>query len=178
MAKAKKSNSKISASIMDLVTPVNRLKEKYDEVLEEVSKSAQKVIAAEVKSLLHSVPELESIVWRQYTPGFNDGDPCVFEVHSLNFVFKCDIKLNVFKCDIKLNETGYDAGEEVDIYSSEIEISAIQKSGESKPVDGQAILDFMQSFGLISHDLLLNAFGDGHEIKVTRSGFDITEYYE
>ncbi len=169
MAKAKKSNSKISASIMDLVTPVNRLKEKYDEVLEEVSKSAQKVIAAEVKSLLHSVPELESIVWRQYTPGFNDGDPCVFEVHSLNFVFKCDIKLN---------ETGYDAGEEVDIYSSEIEISAIQKSGESKPVDGQAILDFMQSFGLISHDLLLNAFGDGHEIKVTRSGFDITEYYE
>lgn len=169
MAKAKKSNSKISASIMDLVTPVNRLKEKYDEVLEEVSKSAQKVIAAEVKSLLHSVPELESIVWRQYTPGFNDGDPCVFEVHSLNFVFKCDIKLH---------ERGYDAGEEVDIYSSEIEISAIQKSGESKPVDGQAILDFMQSFGLISHDLLLNAFGDGHEIKVTRSGFDITEYYE
>jgi len=33
-------------------------------------------------SLFEANPKLESFGWQQYTPYFNDGDPCVFSVYA------------------------------------------------------------------------------------------------
>jgi len=34
------------------------------------------------KPIFESIPELETISWTQYTPYFNDGDDCIFTIHS------------------------------------------------------------------------------------------------
>lgn len=34
------------------------------------------------KELFNKNPEMKSFGWEQYAPYFNDGDPCVFSVHS------------------------------------------------------------------------------------------------
>lgn len=45
--------------------------------------NAKRALMAAVKSYFKSHPETEFIGWRQYTPGFNDGEPCY---HSMGEV--------------------------------------------------------------------------------------------
>ena len=38
-------------------------------------------------------PDIKSIVWTQYAPYFNDGDPCIFSVREVAFTNIEDINL-------------------------------------------------------------------------------------
>lgn len=38
-----------------------------------------------IKGLFKKHPTLKLITWDQYTPYFNDGSPCVFGVHDVNY---------------------------------------------------------------------------------------------
>lgn len=40
------------------------------------------------KSVFESFPNIAAIVWTQYAPYFNDGEPCEFSVHDVNIVEK------------------------------------------------------------------------------------------
>jgi hypothetical protein len=47
--------------------------------------------AAELKATIDAIFAtgiVDAIVWHQYTPYFNDGDPCVFHMSLNGFVFK------------------------------------------------------------------------------------------
>lgn len=60
--------------------------------MQERGKEAFKNGAAE---LFETCPSLESFSWSQYTPYFNDGDPCVFGVNDyLDVEFSGDILLD------------------------------------------------------------------------------------
>jgi hypothetical protein len=48
-------------------------------------KQAQDGIKASFEGFFKAFPEVKTIVWRQYTPYFNDGDECVFHVSELDF---------------------------------------------------------------------------------------------
>jgi len=56
-------------------------------------KAMQEKIAEEMRNSLYPVfskffekyPEVHKITWVQYTPYFNDGDPCVFGVYESEF---------------------------------------------------------------------------------------------
>jgi hypothetical protein len=51
--------------------------------LEKKYKSIGKdVFKAEVKELFDAHPDLISFGWRQYTPSFNDGEPCTFRCYK------------------------------------------------------------------------------------------------
>lgn len=169
MPKAKRSKSKVLASFMGLIKPVKSIKDKYDATLTEVGASVQKVIASEARALFKVIPELESISWRQLTPSFNDGDPCIFEVHSPSFTFNVDVMI-----DGEINKSG----QEADIYSSELDLATAEDPSKRRDLDGQLILDFMHNFEQLPDDLMEVAFGDGYQITVTRDGIELTEYYE
>jgi hypothetical protein len=49
----------------------------------ELSQSIQGVLS----EFLLTHPEVQKICWVQYSPYFNDGEPCVFNVHEFNFYF-------------------------------------------------------------------------------------------
>src|SRR5438128_676663 len=40
------------------------------------------VLIAELAPIFEANPKLRSIGWKQFAPGFNDGDPCIFSVHN------------------------------------------------------------------------------------------------
>lgn len=61
---------------------MNGLKAKMEEIKQEMVKVAKEGLAVEFKKFFESWPEVEAIRWAQYTPYFNDGEPCVFGVNN------------------------------------------------------------------------------------------------
>lgn len=99
--------------------------------------------------------ELEAIRWRQYTPGYNDGDPCTFDVR-----------------DTEYSGTGPKWTDEVDD----------RQDGDNRPWFGKWHLPdavrkiFPEVKDQVDQELLLTAFGDGFQITVSADGIEVEEY--
>jgi len=74
---------------------------KESEDFREESAKAINVILQKGKDLLkkglnvifEEYPNIDSISWNQYTPYFNDGDPCEFSVNTWDIKFESDTKV-------------------------------------------------------------------------------------
>ena len=64
---------------MEQLKELQRMKEAYTHKLKTEGATIIKQIVNEVFSVM---PEIYSFSWIQYTPYFNDGDPCIFCVHE------------------------------------------------------------------------------------------------
>lgn len=53
----------------------------YNEVKNLLFAAQQTYFKAAIKHIFEKRPEVESFSWTQYTPYFNDGDPCTFSSH-------------------------------------------------------------------------------------------------
>lgn len=56
------------------------LKTKMEQIKQDMVRVAKEGLNAEFKKFFEEWPEAQAIRWPQYTPYFNDGDPCVFRV--------------------------------------------------------------------------------------------------
>jgi len=70
----------------ELETKVNDFAARQ-KTLQELSKTLATEVIDTLKSLMHSTPYIEAVQWRQYVPGFNDGDPCEFTVTDFEVKF-------------------------------------------------------------------------------------------
>jgi hypothetical protein len=131
---------------------------------------------AEVDQAFATVPGLLRIRWHQYTPYFNDGEPCVFEIHGVYFELEWT--------------TGDEYGDYEDGFVDEWDLYTRDYSqpGKSQPVykvdgrDTEAEYTAVKAAmtGLASgryHDVVQEAFGDPAKVTASRDGFDV-EFYE
>lgn len=51
----------------------------------ELAENGKKLLHGHLQDFMDKHPRIASLRWTQYTPFFNDGDPCVFGVHGLTF---------------------------------------------------------------------------------------------
>lgn len=118
----------------------------------------KQLIAKEGKSMLQDLfldvftqnPELEAIQWTQYTPSFNDGDPCVFRVGDPYF---------------KIHDPSNKESEE-DLDDIEDEEDNFRASYSLKNQTLKANLDkFGEKFEMVE-DIFEDVFGDGRKITV------------
>jgi len=85
---------------------IRNLKKQLDTTREEMVKIGKEALTNEFKRVFEEWPEVEGIRWTQYTPYFNDGDPCRFSVHT------CYVKIGDFGGDDDDGwKEGYDLGE-------------------------------------------------------------------
>ena len=102
---------------------------------------------------------VKGIRWTQFTPYFNDGDPCLFGVRTVR---------------VRLGSTAEDEGEYGDGYISWFDI----KYGSTK-VD-EATTNLVSQIGEIvksvPDDVMEAAFGDGVQVTVTAGSVDVEEY--
>lgn len=61
------------------------LQTKHDEIVAKFQEEATELFKESVRMVFKSSPDLQLIVWTQYTPYFNDGEECVFSVNSPTF---------------------------------------------------------------------------------------------
>lgn len=123
-----------------------------------------------------SVPGVEAVRWEQYTPYFNDGDPCYFSTRELRAQieglegedtdygdgFYCGYELSDWGPGATYDERMANAIYEVDGVNTEAAYRALSDIG--------SIIDHHQS-------ILQQKFGDPALITATKDGFDV-DFYE
>lgn len=114
----------------------------------------------EIKSIFTEVfdayPDIEKIGWTQYTPYFNDGEPCVFNVYDI-----------YFKLFIDTNEDEDEDDNDLHNWRD----ASWGDDSKNYPLLKQ-LADLLSS----SDDVLLMLFGDHCKIIATRAGLDVEEY--
>lgn len=104
---------------------------------------------------------IESVRWTQYTPYFNDGDPCIFGISDVSVKMSDEVDED--------EDNGY-----VESYSMmdyRTKVAKPQYAGVYEAL--QALEDQKECF----EDFLQASFGDHAQVTATRAGFDV-QFYE
>lgn len=111
---------------------------------------------------------INGVKWNQYTPYFNDGEPCVFSVNDPVAGFVRDWS--------NVSSWGeLDDGEEGDwVYDGWT--SAREKLGPEKQEQIEQIDQFFDLFRKVPDDIFLSLFGDHCTVLATKDGFEVEEY--
>lgn len=97
---------------------------------------------------------VEAVRWTQYTPYFNDGDPCVFGTHG-----------------VEVKKTGDDEGGDAE--DGFLDSWSLEKDDPVKA----ALEEFENVIESDHHDVLLGQkFGDHAQVTATKEKFVIDEY--
>lgn len=151
MAKSKKK----SGALAELA----KLREAMKKVIEEKGKPALLEMASEA----FAFEEVEAVRWPQYTPSFNDGDPCTFSVG--------DVTVKLKGTDEKNDEDGDEDYEDedgfLDSYSDRVK--AIKGLGDAMDEIGAALSE--------NEDVLEQVFSNNVKVTVSRDGkIEIDDY--
>lgn len=168
------------------------LNAKIKELQDQAAKTSQEVFKSSLKQFFDAVPEIQSIVWRQYTPYFNDGDSCEFSVHDANFYSSPD------GTDEDDEEDGWDAynpfdkpsdyvyrnaKDENNRYRSEYQAQIDKYDARVAQVGAEridqiqrAIQDVRNLFRTINDEYFMMMFGDHVRIVATKDGFQVDEF--
>lgn len=135
---------------------IAKLKAEYEAAVKAVGRDGiQKLLAP----VFESFPNVKSVRWTQYTPYFNDGEPCEFSS-------------NADYCELL-----FAAGEGGDVVTKEDFDEDFEESWDCrKDAEKQKAFEaFKEALGL-PDDVLLAAFGDHAQVTVDRSGVEVEEY--
>lgn len=130
--------------------------------IEDAQTKAKEALVAELKDVFVRHPELKVIKWTQYTPGFNDGDPCYFTIGDVSAANYMDI-----------NHYGEWEGDE-DEEPEDLEVFSLDYNVPKKYKDLEPLGKFINS--KTGKDVLEFMFGDGVTVVVTADGVDTDEY--
>lgn len=117
---------------------------------EELVASGKEALKQEFKKTFDAHPELLAIKWRQYTPYFNDGEPCTFRVGEF---------------EMKLATTPEDGSE-----------SDYEEEGFESTYGDGPIPEAVRTLARIDDEIYEHAFGDHCKVTATRDGFEVEEY--
>ena len=128
-----------------------------------------------LKLYFNEDPECKSIVWTQYTPFFNDGSECIFEVHNVDF-FSYDV---TDMTDEQESEYENNDSEGDLLYVSSYSTNDEVWENGTRPAT-ETELTRTKLARLITNDtvseILKLTFGDHTKVTVTRDGIDSEEY--
>lgn len=144
---------------------------------------------------LFAFPEVEAVRWEQYTPYFNDGDVCVFNIHDAYIKFvgvdeggECEDGFG----DGKAYPDGYWAthynkhSHGIGSYQKPVPAGKIPHDYKDQRffVNGAVREDISAAFTAVARaitseihaDDFLDVFGDPAQVTATRAGFDVEHY--
>lgn len=130
-----------------------RQKKRYEE---------QKVVSAKLSSeltqLFLDVPDLEKIIVRGYTPGFNDGDPCYHSQYEPNYIIKND---EWIKCSEDNDDDCYD--------EDDTECTTLGFLADNMSIPNDVVVKLEVVDGLLNSadDLFEEMFGTNWELVFT-----------
>lgn len=134
-----------------------------EQTMKDARETARNAFMGELKKVFANHPELKVMTWTQYTPYFNDGDTCTFDVNSAH---------------VSNYESVSPWGEWDDEEEDEPDDFFVIDLGYGREANRYPVLKelnkFMQS--QLGNDVLEFAFGDHVQVKVTATGIDVSEY--
>lgn len=165
-------------------------KKKQQEIAK-LQKGLAEDVIDNLKTLIKSAPLIEAVRWRQWVPGFNDGEPCLFTLDELAVKFDEGMiaeygnQENVGKT-MKVIES--DDDEEEDENSDEF----IEAGDVDDFIKGKMDVLNHKEFGLLEKQVeavytlfsaleamegeLQDRFGDNTEVTLTKDGLETEDY--
>jgi len=128
-------------------------------------RTAAKAIIKEVlQKFMQRTPSVKALAWNQYTPWFNDGEPCIFHMG-----------------DVYATSEDIDLEDQPDVYSEpwaeigEFYIREYGHIGEFSKEDSQKLVDLANKLNSLQEELQ-DTFGDHITVLVTSNGVETFEY--
>lgn len=157
------------------------MKEKIESLLKElreIQAETQKRLQKSIKELFSEFwannPDIQTVVWTQYAPYFNDGAACVFRVNEPVFT------------NFRLDDSVTDAREVCwgDYEDEEKNHISVQSWTVKKDIEHFKLNANSDSIGSLSSflcsdvvsDIMENTFGSDSLVIATREGFEVQEY--
>ncbi len=113
-----------------------------------------------VSKFFVAVPSVKSVSWTQYTPYFNDGDECVFSIHTIEFA--SDLNEDKESYRSFSDETGFSE----ETYSLKKILDPVEFS----------LCEELESLIQDNEDIMQEIFGDHAFIILTADGSEVSEY--
>lgn len=131
-----------------------------------IKEAAVALFTEGTQTIFEKYPKLDKFYWRQYTPYFNDGEPCEFSAQT-DYIGLVDIHGNV-------------EDEVCEYYVTHLLESRTDYRGNpATPTDlqliGLEVVRFLQNF---TDEEFLMMFGDHAEVVVYRDGSIMVDRYE
>jgi hypothetical protein len=124
------------------------LKKQLKDLKSEYMKAGKAAFGDESKTLFDAHPKMKEFQWKQYTPYFNDGEPCTFRACTY---------------DPSVNGTEWWS-------ENDEEVKMTKKEWEAARKDVQ---EFLSAF---EDDVMEHLFGDHCKVTVTKKGAKVEEY--
>ena len=134
---------------------------------------------------LLAFPEVHSVRWEQYTPYFNDGEPCEFSTGEIYLKMIWDVSTSEEDEDEYEYADGYRDGYDLYDYKpgtsypydkeNDMVWHFAHPDGVAFPELAKAWIAFTDSFG--AHQVLLHkTFGDPAQVTADRNGYSVDFY--
>jgi hypothetical protein len=134
---------------------IERLKKQYEEAVKAIGREGiQKLL----EPLFERYPNVDAVKWTQYTPYFNDGEPCEFDSNA----DYAEVRFKAEEGDVLTKES-----QEQDFESD--------WGNREKPERYNAIKAIRQALK-IDNAVMLAAFGDHVEVTVDRNSVEVEEF--
>lgn len=148
---------------------IEELVAEYNKMKEEFQKKAQEAFKEVFKQFWTDHPTIEYVVWNQYTPYFNDGEPCTFSVGEISGLTKVGHE--------KWQEDGGWA-EEYAAYTYDYTKKKYEASeGETiSEEEADSCVNALNELAKLPDDIYLDMFGDHATVIATREGFSVEEF--
>jgi hypothetical protein len=158
-----------------LLEEIVKSKEEMKVLKDSLTKKIQENFHGMVKELFINYPELKSISWRQYTPYFNDGEPCEFSSNHDRYP------------TINGNDEDYGENDEeegvIDIVTNSRETYRNSSTGwkdvpnpKYNPYYAEIVSTVKKFLGLFDDDDMYDLFGDHTKVTITIDGCKTEEY--
>lgn len=135
---------------------------------------------AEMLDALLAVEGVAAVKWAQYTPFFNDGEPCLFGVCGFSVKLGDDAEATVAAASDE-DDDDYEREDEEGFHDPYDFLDYSNGHSGNRPViPGMeavyATLSALDDASRHFEDVLQATFGDHCEVTATRTGFHISEY--
>ncbi len=160
-------------SIEKLKTIANELEAAQQKVRDFAATEGKTAIGAAFQNFFELATCVTKVVWRQYTPYFNDGDSCEFGVHEPEVFVKSDDQSARYLNDEMEHwhtvspGSSYWTSDRVDESNAKL----LERYGSREAVDA-----FWEVWSNLPSDLLEAVFGDHVQITVTREDVQVESY--
>jgi hypothetical protein len=153
---------------------LNSMVEEQKRIYKEFQERGKRELKNGFKEFFKRVPEVKTVHWVQYTPYFNDGDPCVFRVCDASFSNVEDVsRLSCYE-DIEDEQEGEFNTEVYGSYKNMLQYGGKKILSEDSYNICKELNVILTSSEM--EDVMENLFGDHVRVIATAEGFDTEDY--
>ncbi len=151
----------------DLQKTFEKFQREVAEARKRFQEQGQRMFKEIFKQFFENNPAVTAVKWTQYTPFYNDGDPCEFRVNDPTFTNASEDDMD------NVSVWGEYEGSNEFVWAESYGISRLNVDGLNV-ADAELLSEMMCSPKM--EDIMENLFGDHVQVTATREGFDVHDY--